>query len=109
MDKIRNSLMSGPPKEPQEIAMFLAMVIRTHIEDFHCKYLSDEQMSELNPIIRNSIYTGLQSLEQYDHSDSAKIYVKTLKAFTPDYWETPELLQEFQNGHNLKNELNGID
>ena len=42
------------------LAKAIASVVRNQMEDFHYKYLSDEQMKELNPIIRNSIYTALQ-------------------------------------------------
>jgi len=38
---------------------YIAMVIRNAMEDFHCKHLSDTQMKELNPLIRNAIYTAL--------------------------------------------------
>jgi hypothetical protein len=34
---------------------YIAMCVRNAMENFHCAHLSDEQMSELNPIIRNAI------------------------------------------------------
>jgi hypothetical protein len=37
-------------------AKYIAMVVRNAMEDLHCRRLSDEQMAELNPIIRNAIY-----------------------------------------------------
>ena len=61
-----------PSKNSQEIAMFLAMVVRNAMEDFHAKHLSDEQMRELNPIVRNAIYTGLQALRHYERSEGAR-------------------------------------
>jgi len=36
-------------------AKYLAIVIRNAMEDFPHKYLSDELMKELSPIIRNAI------------------------------------------------------
>lgn len=36
------------------LAKALAAYVRYHIEDFHSKHLSDEQMRELNPLIRNA-------------------------------------------------------
>ena len=42
------------------LAKTIAAVVRNAMEDFHVKYLTDEQMKELNPIIRNAIYTILQ-------------------------------------------------
>jgi len=35
------------------------MVVRNATEEFHAEHLTDEQMRELNPIIRNAIYTAL--------------------------------------------------
>jgi len=39
-------------------AKYIAMVIRNAMEDFHCRHLSDEQMAELNPIIRDAVLYG---------------------------------------------------
>ena len=33
----------------------ISIVIRNAMEDFHTKHLSDDQMKELNPIIRNAV------------------------------------------------------
>ena len=52
-------------------AKYAAIVVRNAMEEFHCKHLSDEQMEELNPIIRNAIYTALCSSTYY--KDSARI------------------------------------
>ena len=41
------------------LAKLIAAAVRNAMEDFHVKYLSDKQMEELNPIIRNAIYTAL--------------------------------------------------
>lgn len=41
------------------ISKLIAMNVRNEMEDFHVRHLSDEQMRELNPIIRNAIYTTL--------------------------------------------------
>ena len=49
------------------LAMLIAAVVRNSMEDFHCKYLSDAQMKELNPIIRNAIYTALIKLDEDPH------------------------------------------
>ena len=57
------------------------------MEDFHCKYLSDVQVKELNPIIRNAIYTALIKLDE-DPQKLGAYYEK----FIPDYWEDCELL-----------------
>ena len=36
-------------------AKYISIVIRNAMEDFHTKHLSDAQMKELNPIIRNAV------------------------------------------------------
>ena len=61
-----------PSETSREMAMFLAMVVRNAMEDFHCQHLTDEQMRELNPIVRNAIYTGLQALRHYERSEGAR-------------------------------------
>jgi hypothetical protein len=69
------------------LAKLIAAVVRNSMEDFHCKYLSDAQMKELNPIIRNAIYTAIIKLDE-DPVKMAAYY----ELFTPDYWEDCELL-----------------
>lgn len=48
------------------LAKAIAFHVRNAIEDFHVMYLSDEQMRELNPLIRNAIYTFLIDNERID-------------------------------------------
>jgi len=69
------------------LAKLIAAVVRNAMEDFHCKYLSDKQMKELNPIIRNAIYTALIKLDE-DPNGMGAYY----EQFIPDYWEDCELL-----------------
>ena len=78
-----------------DIAMFLAMVVRNAMEDFHCKHLTDVQMKELNPIIRNAIFTGLHALEHVDESETALAFVNFQEMVMPSYWEEPELTEDF--------------
>lgn len=69
----------------QVTALYVAQHVRDAIEDFHSKHLSDEQMAELNPIIRNAIYTGLVLRKELgDHP--------MLLFNVPEYWEDPELI-----------------
>jgi len=51
---------------------YIAMVIRNTMEDFHCEHLTDDQMKELNPIIRNAVCTALHAFKNYEHSDAAQ-------------------------------------
>ena len=46
-----------------QMSFIVAMNIRNAMEHFHSKHLSDEQMKELNPIIRQAIYDILNYLK----------------------------------------------
>jgi hypothetical protein len=78
-------------------AKYLAMVVRNAMEDFHCRHLSDEQMAELNPIIRNAIYTAMYAYHCEKHSNAAARFVDFHLISIPKYWEEPELLPDFQD------------
>jgi len=73
------------------------------MEDFHHRHLSDEQMKELNPIIRNAIYTGLQALRHYDRSEGVRAFVGFQMKLIPDYWEQPKLLTDFVESVKMMN------
>jgi len=80
----------------QETAMYIAMVVRNAMEDFHCTHLSDEQMAELNPLIRNAIYTALWALHESAGDTEpncflARAFVVHTRLRIPEYWELPEL------------------
>ena len=74
----------------------IAIVVRNAMEDFHTKYLSDDQMKELNPIIRNAIYTALYARETFGRSKKSKEFVESQVSQIPAYWEEPELLGDFK-------------
>lgn len=82
------------------IAKVIAMVVRNSMEDFHAKQLTDDQMKELNPIIRNAVYSALVLLTYAgDESDVAKHQnaiagVSRLLMMVPKYWEEPELTED---------------
>lgn len=59
IDSIQNALESN-----NFFAKALAAYVRYHMEEFHGKYLSDDQMRELNPIIRNAIFTLLEDISE---------------------------------------------
>ena len=79
----------------QSYAKYIAMVVRNAVEDFHCKHLTDEQMRELNPIIRNAIYTAIYGFMTSSRSDKSRRYVEHIFGMIPPYWEAPELLVDF--------------
>jgi hypothetical protein len=75
----------------QQATLLIAMQIRNSMEDFHVKHLTDLQMKELNPIIRQAVYQALGLIlgptpEQREGSDQSIAY---LVAMIPDYWEIP--------------------
>ena len=80
----------------KDFAKYIAIVVRNAMEDFHCKNLSDEQMKELNPIIRNAIYTAIYAREKCGKSDPLKFFVDYHLMSIPKYWEEPELLGGFK-------------
>jgi hypothetical protein len=90
----RNALLT-PSKAHQEMARYIAMVVRNEMEDFHCEHLSDAQMKELNPLIRNAICTALHAASHAADSDSAGSFVRFHTMLIPDYWEPPSLTNEF--------------
>lgn len=78
-----------------QISFIVAMNIRNNMENFHSEHLSDEQMKELNPIIRQAIYDILNYLKiaSNDKYSSEKIVAQGVVNFLiqsiPDYWELP--------------------
>jgi len=81
--------------ELRETAMYIAQAVRNEMESFHARHLTDDQMRELNPIIRNAIYTALYAMRQAEAgSNAAGLYV-AFNQMWPDYWEPPELTREY--------------
>ncbi|KQR86997.1 hypothetical protein ASF96_10170 [Microbacterium sp. Leaf179] len=72
----------------QQHAMLIAMNVRNAMEDFHVEHLSDKQMAELNPIIRQAIFDTLVMVEQIDDSDRAGSLTWLIRMI-PEYWEIP--------------------
>ena len=73
---------------------FISIVIRNAMEDFHTNHLSDEQMKELNPLIRNAVYTALFTMQYCNDSARAREYIDEQIKMIPRYWEEPELVVE---------------
>ena len=55
-------------EEEKSVATYLAMAVRNAMEGFHTEHLTDKQMKELNPIVRNAIFTGLHSMRMKTNS-----------------------------------------
>ena len=77
-------------------AKYIAVVVRNAMEGFHSKYLSDEQMRELNPIIRNPIYTALYTTHYYRESANVKAFISQQSSMIPTYWEEPKFIEGFK-------------
>ena len=84
-----------PSKTHRDMAKYIAIVIRNAMEDFHCQHLSDAQMKQLNPIIRNAVCTALHAASRMDKSDAARRFVDFHTRCIPKYWEEPVLLPDF--------------
>ena len=82
-------------KETRKLASYITMVVRNAMEDFHHEHLSDDQMKQLNPIIRNAVCTALHAFENYDASPEATQFVDFNFMLIPRYWESPELLDDY--------------
>ena len=67
-------------------AEVIAAYIRYNMEDFHHEHLTDKQMKELNPIIRNAIFTFLKDEAEGDTFDISSLCTFNL----PSYWEDCE-------------------
>ena len=78
--------------------MYVGSVVRQAVERFHADgNLTDEQMKELNPIIRNAVYTALHAATIKDKSRKAAEYVAYHTSTIPKYWEEPTLLTNFKD------------
>ncbi|MBW4443096.1 MAG: hypothetical protein KME10_18020 [Plectolyngbya sp. WJT66-NPBG17] len=76
-------------------AMIIAIYVRNEMEDFHCEHLSDAQMKELNPIIRNAIATALYGIRNYTTDEACRKLMNFQEMFIPKYWEQPQLTESF--------------
>jgi hypothetical protein len=84
-----------PSPAVREQATYIAKVVRGSMEDFHCEHLSDAQMRELNPIIRNVICTSLHAVVTHDEYEASRYFVEESVRGIPDYWESPQLTGDF--------------
>lgn len=78
-----------------DLSTLIAMSIRNAMEDFHAENLTDSQMAELNPLIREGIVTALHAITNADKIP-AKEYLWFQSALIPGYWEEPELSDDYK-------------
>lgn len=79
----------------QRTALYIAQVLRNELEGFHAEHLSDGQMRELNPLMRNAVYTALYAAEQAAAGSGAAQAWVNFHSRWPDYWEPPELADDY--------------
>ncbi len=90
--------MSSPNTRLEDMkgmAKFIAIVVRNAMESFHVKHLSDAEMRELYPIIRNAIFTALHAARLRGTSETARAWRDSQLQHIPSYWESPELLEAY--------------
>lgn len=91
--------MKAPPQlldQTATVATITAIVVRNALEDLHVQHvISDTQMRQLNPLIRDAVATALHALHHYEDSDVARGYIDHHCMYIPDYWEEPELLPAY--------------
>lgn len=80
-----------PDKYMKYLAKVIAMGVRNNMEDFHVKNLSDAQMKELNPLVRDAIYTVLVMINE--ESDKYHSELRWLTRMIPEYWEDPKFIK----------------
>lgn len=96
-------------KGDQQLANYIAMVVRNAMEDFHCEHLTDDQMKELHPIIRNAICTAMYAFNNYENAGAAARFVDYNFCMIPKYWEMPELLDGYVQMWDRGGESPGAD
>ena len=90
------SLIEGNTEVLKFYSKIIAIGVRNEIEQFHVDYLTDGQMKELNPLIRNAIYKALFTLSNSDTNAFCRELMTFYSKCVPDYWEDPELDEHLQ-------------
>lgn len=92
-------------------ATILAMCVRNALEgtlhggELGDLSLTDRQMAILNPVVRNAVATGLHAERHYLTQPAARSYLNFQAKLVPDYWERPELLEDYAALWALSDEL----
>lgn len=90
-----------------QMTLLLSMYVRNEMEDFHVQHLSDSQMKELNPIIRQGIYNALTYWKFSTRSNDDEQKLAAIKDIDfhiksiPEYWELPDTQIPIQNTSRL--------
>lgn len=84
-------------EQNRAVAKYVAIVVRNAMEDFHTAHLTDAQMKELNPIVRDAVFTALYAIVRSGDSPAAQRSGDYNIRMIPSYWEEPELLPGFKD------------
>jgi hypothetical protein len=74
----------------QAMTKFIGICVRNEIEDFHCEYLNDNQMAELNPLIRAGIAKALYLTSNSSNKKYMDIMANIVKMI-PECWEDVDM------------------
>lgn len=103
-----NSIQTGDAQNLKVISKLISIAVRDGIEDFHVKYLNDEQMAELNPLICDAIYNLLFAISGSESNINCARYVQYNAIRIPDYRYEPELEKDFQDLLQVSSEVQSI-
>ena len=92
-----NPANKPPDEQIKMTALFVAMVVRNALENFHSQHLSDAQMKELNPLIRGAIYNALYVYSHFEISSQAQRFVHYHTEMIPSYWEMPQRYESLKD------------
>lgn len=96
MELFLKSLIESNTEVLKFYSKIIAIGVRNEIEQFHVDYLTDAQMKELNPLIRNAIYKSLFAISNSDTNAFCRELMIMYSQCVPDYWEDPELDEHLQ-------------
>jgi hypothetical protein len=93
----------GVDDSERHLAAVFAMHVRNALEDFHVQHLDDDQMAQLNPIVRDAILEVLVMLRHSADPQSplhanAELGLAFAANMVPSYWEPAELSKDFRIG-----------
>lgn len=83
-----------PPKQLKLAATLIAAQVKGDLEELQADYLGEEQMAELEPIIRDGIYTGLYTILHAVQENWCEAHVQWLKMNIPTEGDEPRLTRE---------------
>jgi hypothetical protein len=99
----RDDALFGVDDSERQLAAVFAMHVRNALEDFHVQHLDDDQMAQLNPIIRDAILEVLVMLRHSADPQSrlranAELGLTFDANMIPQYWEPAQLSVDFRVG-----------